>query len=131
MAAALPWKNGPEFKQALESSSRMVAIIALQRDIGSGSVTGKNNGFDPVVDYVPDARDEKNIKEGLKGAFDILRACDSVERIWTCHVDQPYYDVPSGGDKGSAGEVALEMRTSTLQRSLICFVPLSSRPSQR
>mmetsp|Transcript_1877 Transcript_1877/g.3391 ORF Transcript_1877/g.3391 Transcript_1877/m.3391 type:complete len:497 (-) Transcript_1877:13-1503(-) len=98
MAAALPWKNGPQFKEALESSSKMVAVIVLQRDIGGGTVTGKNHGFDPVVDYVPDARDEKNIKEGLKRAFDILRVCDTIDKIWTCHVDQPCYDAPSSAD---------------------------------
>lgn len=105
MAAALPWKNGSQFKEALESSSKMVALIVLQRDIGGGTVTGKNKGFDPVVDYVPDTRDEENIKEGLKRAFDILRACDTVEKIWTCHVDQPQYDAPSAKTEVSAADL--------------------------
>ena len=95
MAAALPWTNGKEFKGALEASSKMMAAIVLQRDIGGGTVTAKNGGFDPVIDYVPDKRDEDNIKEGLKRAFDIIKACDGVEKIWTCHVSQPVYEPQS------------------------------------
>lgn len=45
MAACLPWRGGAHAKGQLADLNCAAAVIALQRDIGEGTVTLANHGL--------------------------------------------------------------------------------------
>mmetsp|Transcript_1236 Transcript_1236/g.2224 ORF Transcript_1236/g.2224 Transcript_1236/m.2224 type:complete len:723 (-) Transcript_1236:32-2200(-) len=94
MAAALPWPGATKFKSILQNACNMVAVIVLQRDKGSGTVTGIGpGGYEPSINYNMDKGDGENILNGLEKAFDILSVNPGVNRIWACHPKQVAYEV--------------------------------------
>jgi choline dehydrogenase-like flavoprotein len=92
MAAALPWAQASEFKSILQNASNMTAVIVLQRDKGSGTVSGTGpGGYEPSITYNLNKDDSDNIVNGLEKAFDILAVNPGVNKIWACHPKQVPY----------------------------------------
>jgi choline dehydrogenase-like flavoprotein len=107
MAAALPWNGAQSFKSILQCASKMVAVIVLQRDKGSGKVTGTGEGgYEPNISYSVDKRDKENILNGLEKAFDILSVNPGVKQIWACHPKQVPYEVDKADGRVDSSKAA-------------------------
>ena len=93
--AALPWAGGLDAKRANAEADRVVSFIALQRDIGEGSVSTASDGR-PAVAYALDSRDAASLCRGV-GAAGAALAAAGASTVKTLHlVDPPTWR--RGGD---------------------------------
>ncbi|ANB13267.1 hypothetical protein AWJ20_1551 [Sugiyamaella lignohabitans] len=68
-----PWRNGQEWRKLQAQYNHLSALMAVQRDIGSGRVYYKpNSPFIPRVDYIVGKADSAAILEGICLASDLL-----------------------------------------------------------
>jgi choline dehydrogenase-like flavoprotein len=133
MAAALPWSGSETFKNILQCASNMVAVIVLQRDKGSGTVTGTGQGgYEPSINYSVDKGDSENILNGLEKAFDILAVNKGVKSIWACHPKQVPYEVEKADgivDQAKASAFKASLRSNGVgvnQLGLFCAHQMGS-----
>ncbi|CAO2820078.1 unnamed protein product [Amaranthus hypochondriacus] len=79
-SALMSWTSGLNIKQRMSKFSRTAHMIALVRDVSSGSIS--NSPFD--ISYKISGLDEDNIKRGLEKMLRILAAAGA-EEIGTHH----------------------------------------------
>jgi choline dehydrogenase-like flavoprotein len=77
LSLATPWDGGQAFKTEMLRAPHLAAMIVLARDTGEGSVTLDRYG-DPVLDYFPNATDQKHLIRGMRELVKVAMAGGAV-----------------------------------------------------
>lgn len=84
-AVAAPWKTPQEFKGQLSRLKHVLPFLALQPDLGEGSVKLAKDGFTPQIDYVMNSVDRERMLETMRAGLLLLIASGAKE-VSTSHI---------------------------------------------